>query len=49
MDLSADIIFNSEFKIPFLVVNLLPDQAINIFCEGTMEAFIKRLERTEEG
>ena len=48
-DLSAEIIFNSEFKLPFLLDNLLPDQAINIFCEGAMEAFIKRLERTEEG
>ena len=48
-DLSTEIIFKSEFKLPFLLDNLLPDQAINIFCEGAMEAFIKRLERTEEG
>ena len=48
-DLSTEIIFKSEFKLPFLLDNLLPDQAINIFCKGAMEAFIKRLERTEEG
>ena len=48
-DLSTEIIFKSDFKLPFLLDNLLPDQAINIFCEGAMEAFIKRLERTEEG
>ena len=47
-DLSTEIIFKSEFKLPFLLDNLLPDQAINIFCEGAMEAFIKRLENTEE-
>ena len=47
-DLSTEIIFKSEFKLPFLLDNLLPDQAINIFCGGAMEAFIKRLENTEE-
>ena len=47
-DLSTEIIFKSEFKLPFLLDNLLPDQAINIFCEGAMEAFIKRLESIEE-
>ena len=47
-DSLTEIIFNSEFKLPFLLDNLLPDQAINIFCEGAMEAFIKRLETTEE-
>ena len=48
-DSLTEIIFKSEFKLPFLLDNLLPDQAINIFCEGAMEAFIKRLERAEEG
>ena len=47
-DSLTEIIFKSEFKLPFLLDNLLPDQAINIFCEGAMEAFIKRLETTEE-
>jgi len=28
--------------------NLLPDRAINIFIEGAMEAFIKRLETVTE-
>jgi len=47
-DSLTEIIFKSEFKLPFLLDNLLPDQAINLFCEGAMEAFIKRLETTEE-
>ena len=47
-DSLTEIIFKSEFKLPFLLDNLLPDQAINIFCEGAMEAFIKRFETTEE-
>ena len=47
-DSLTEIIFKSEFKLPFLLDNLLPDQAINICCEGAMEAFIKRLETTEE-
>ena len=47
-DSLTEIIFKSEFKLPFLLDNLLPDQAISIFCEGAMEAFIKRLETTEE-
>jgi ribosome-associated toxin RatA of RatAB toxin-antitoxin module len=38
----------NKIKDSFLLDNLLPDQAINLFCEGAMEAFIKRLETTEE-
>ena len=44
----TEIFFKYEFKLPFLLDYLLPDLAINIFCEGAMEAFIKRLETTEE-
>lgn len=47
-DFSTEIIFKSEFKLPFLLDNLVPDKVINIFCEGAMEAFIKRLKNIEE-
>ena len=40
----TEIRFDAEFELPFLLDNLLPDHAINMFIEGAMEAFIKRLE-----
>ena len=44
----TEIRFDAEFKLPFLLDNLLPDRAINIFIEGAMEAFIKRFETFTE-
>ena len=44
----TEIRFDAEFKLPFLLDNLLPDRAINLFIEGAMEAFIKRLETFTE-
>ena len=44
----TEIRFDAEFKLPFLLDNLLPDRAINVFIEGAMEAFIKRLETFTE-
>ena len=40
----TEIRFDAEFELPFLLDNLLPDHAINMFIEGAMQAFIKRLE-----
>ena len=35
--------FNAEFELPFLLNNMLPESAINNFCELLMNAFIKKL------
>jgi ribosome-associated toxin RatA of RatAB toxin-antitoxin module len=40
----TEIRFDAEFELPFLLDNLLPDHAINMFIEEAMKAFIKRLE-----
>ena len=44
----TEIRFDAEFKLPFLLDNLLPDRAINIFIEGAMEAFIKSFDTFTE-
>tara|TARA_B100001778_G_C18266241_1_gene484543 strand:- start:204 stop:632 length:429 start_codon:yes stop_codon:yes gene_type:complete len=39
----TEINFSSEFELPFLLDNLIPDQLINTFSDAAMEAFIDRL------
>ena len=39
----TEINFSSEFELPFLLDNLIPDQLINTFSETAMDAFIDRL------
>ena len=43
----TEINFSSEFELPFLLDNLIPDTVINIFCEAAMDAFIKRLTKNK--
>ena len=34
----------TKFELPFLLANLLPDKAIDSFCESVLEAFLKNLD-----
>ena len=34
----------TKFELPFLLANLLPDNAIDSFCETALEAFLKNLD-----
>jgi len=43
----TEINFSSEFELPFLLDNLIPDTVINIFCEAAMDAFIERLAKNK--
>jgi len=42
---SSEINFYAEFKLPFLLNNLLPDQVINTFCESAIKAFVRKLNK----
>ena len=43
----TEVNFSSEFELPFLLDNLIPDTVINIFCEAAMDAFIDRLTKNK--
>ena len=37
--------FSAEFELPILLNNLLPEKAIDSFCEILLEAFLDRLSK----
>ena len=41
---STDVSFDAEFKLPFILENIITDQVINDFCENALEAFIDKLQ-----
>ena len=41
---STDVSFDAEFKLPFILENIITDQVINDFCENALEAFIEKLQ-----
>ena len=41
---STDVSFDAEFKLPFILENIITDQVINDFCENSLEAFIDKLQ-----
>jgi len=41
----SEAILKTEFELPFLLNNLLPDNVINLFCENAIEGFLKNLEK----
>ena len=41
---STDVSFDAEFKLPFVLENIITDQVINDFCENALEAFIDKLQ-----
>ena len=40
----TDVSFDAEFKLPFILENIITDQVINDFCENALEAFIEKLQ-----
>ena len=40
---NTEVTFNAEFKLPFLLNNLLPDKVIDNFCKVAIEAFVDRI------
>ena len=41
---STDVSFDAEFKLPFILENIITDQVINDFCENALEAFVDKLQ-----
>lgn len=41
---STDVSFDAEFKLPFILENIITDQVINDFCENALEAFLDKLQ-----
>ena len=41
---STNVSFDAEFKLPFILENIITDQVINDFCENALEAFIDKLQ-----
>ena len=41
---STDVSFDAEFKLPFILENIITDQVINDFCKNALEAFIDKLQ-----
>ena len=41
---STDVSFEAEFKLPFILENIITDQVINDFCENVLEAFVDKLQ-----
>ena len=41
---STDVSFDAEFKLPFILENMITDQVINDYCENAIEAFLVRLQ-----
>ena len=41
---STDVSFDAEFKLQFILENIITDQVINDFCENALEAFIDKLQ-----
>ena len=39
----TEVTFKAEFKLPFLLNNLLPDKVIDNFCKVAIEAFVVRI------
>ena len=44
-DQKTEVTFEAEFKLPFLLDNLLPDKVIDNFCKAAIKAFVERLSR----
>ena len=40
----TDVFFDAEFKLPFILENMITDQVINDYCENAIEAFLVRLQ-----
>ena len=40
---NTEVTFKAEFKLPFLLNNLLPDKVIDNFCKVAIEAFVDRV------
>ena len=40
---NTEVTFKAEFKLPFLLNNLLPDKVIDNFCKVAIEAFVDRI------
>ena len=40
----TDVCFDAEFKLPFILENMITDQVINDYCENAIEAFLARLQ-----
>ena len=40
---NTEVTFKAEFKLPFLLNNLLPDRVIDDFCKVAIEAFVDRV------
>ena len=40
----TDVCFDAEFKLPFILENMITDQVINDYCENAIEAFLVRLQ-----
>ena len=45
---SSEVKFHAEFKLPFLLDNLLPDQVIETFCDKAIMGFIDGLDNKKE-
>lgn len=45
---SSEVKFHAEFKLPFLLDNLLPDQVIETFCDKAIKGFIDGLDKKKE-
>ena len=41
---STNVSFDAEFKLPFILENIITDQVINDFCENALEAFVDKLQ-----
>ncbi len=46
---SSELNFHAEFELPFLLDNLLPDKAIETFCDKAIKGFIDELGNKKEG
>jgi len=42
-DQLCEVVFRAKFKLPFLLDSLVPDSAIEKFCEAAIESFLERL------
>ena len=40
----TDVFFDAEFKLPFILENMITDQVINDYSENAIEAFLARLQ-----